>query len=825
MLQDIRFALRLLGKNLGFTVVAITTLGLAVAANAVVFSIVHAILIRPLPFPEPERLVRINTQFVEQPSDTYWPFSAHEYTELAAEVHAFQSMGAYDDEDANLTGSDQPVAVHVATVTASFLPTLGVPPMLGRFFDENEDRPGDVRAIVLGYDLFKTVFGGDPSVVGRTVQYNATPVTVVGVMPRGFEFPERTQLWAPLRIDLSKSTRGSHWLNVIGRLKPGLGLEAARDELRPLMSMWATRHDKEDSIDPIKHAIAYQFLQEELVRPVRAALLTLQAAVIFVLLIACANISNLLLARAEARSGEIAVRAALGATQGRMARQFLTESLVLGTLGAGLGIVLAMWGLDAVMMLLPEGVPRAGEIQLDTAVLAFAVLVALGASFVFGLAPIVHTHGGLAGTLRAAGQRTTSAANKQLFRRLLILAQVTLAIMLVTGAGLTIRSFVRLQKTKLGFDPHGLVSVEVQLPPKSYPNDAAMLAFWKRFRDGASILPGVKAASLMSGLPPKRRLNWNSVHIVGLPASDPYRWHVDYWQIASEGYFETLGIPLLRGRLFDSTDDESKPGVVVINETMARSFFPTEDAIGKRLQLYNTAPVGESPVEQTIVGVVADSKQGGLEAPVGSEVYIPVQQITQIHNAAPNGESFLPRAMNLMVRVDGDPRSMFATLRAHVASLDENLAVVRMQTMDSTVYDAIAKPRFVTTLLGCFAAVALLMAAIGIYGVMSYAVEQRTKELSIRMALGADAARLQKMLVLEGLRLALVGMVVGLVLAGAGMFVFSRWAVKELFDVQGLDPMTYLLVILVTGGVSALACYIPARRATLIHPMTAMRGE
>ena len=824
MLQDIRFALRLLGKNLGFTVVAITTLGLAVAANAVVFSIVHAILIRPLPFPEPERLVRISTQHERLSSDSYWPFSSHEYTELAAEAHTFQSMGAYDHEDMNLTGTDQPVPVHVATVTASFLPTLGVPPMLGRFFDESEDRPGDVRAIVLGYDLFTTVFGADASVVGRTVQFNSTPVTVVGVMPPGFEFPERAQLWAPIRIDLSKSTRGTHWLSVIGRLKPGIGLQAARDELRALMPAWATQHPKEDVIDPIRHPIAYQSLQEELVQPVRAALLTLQAAVLFVLLIACANISNLLLARAEARSGEIAVRAALGATQGRMARQFLTESLVLGTVGAGLGIVLAMWGLDAVMTLLPEGVPRAGEVQLDTAVLAFAVFVALGASLVFGLAPIVHTRGDLAGTLRAAGQRTTSAANKQLFRRMLILAQVALAIMLVTGAGLTMRSFVRLQKTELGFDPRGLVSLEVGLPTKSYPNDAARLAFWKRFRDGALSLPGVKAASLMSGLPPKRPLNWNSAQIVGQPPSADTV-HIDYWQIASEGYFETLGIPLRRGRLFDATDDENKPGVVVVNEMLANTLFPGEDALGKRLQVYNGSPVGESPVEQTIVGIVGDSKQRGLEAKAGSEVYIPLRQISQIHNAAPNGESFLPRSLHLMVRVDGDPRVMFPTLRAHVASLDENLAVAHMETMDRTVYEAIAKPRFVTTLLGCFAAVALLMAAVGIYGVMSYAVEQRTKELSIRMALGADAARLQRMLVLEGLRLAVVGMAVGLVMAGAGMFAFSRWAAKELFDVRGLDPVTYVLVMVVTGAVAALACYIPARRATLVHPMAAMRGE
>ncbi|WP_394844247.1 ABC transporter permease [Pendulispora brunnea] len=835
MLQDIRFAIRLLIKNIGFTAVAIVTLALAVAANTVVFSIVNAILIRPLPFPEAERLVRINVTYPGQ-FEGYWNFSGPEYFDISRDVQSMESMGAWMEEDANLTGGDKPVVVNAAYTTASLLPTLGVPPMLGRFYDASEDIPGDssvadfgvggTRAVVLGYGIFMSAFGGDRNIIGRTVKVDAIPATVVGVMPRGFEFPERVQIWMPLGMDKSKLARGNHWFRVLGRLRRGVGLEAAQAELATLMPAWAASlPEGVHRLGTPKHPVVYRPLQDDVVSASRFPLLILQAAVIFVLLIACANISNLLLARAEARSSEIAVRVALGASRSRMARQFLTESMVLGLAGAILGILCAMWGLDAAVALLPDAVPRAGEIRLDATVLAYAVLVSVGTSLVFGLTPILHARGDLAGTLRAAGQRTsTSGHRKRLFRRVLILAQVALAMVLVTGAGLMVRSFVQLQKTDLGFDPRNLVTLQLQLPKKSYPTSDDVYAFWKRLHEGAQRLPGVKAATVMEGLPPNRHINSNSFDIVGRVSSREWEWNVDYWQVAENDYFATMGISLVRGRLFLPTDDERAPKVVLINEAMAAKFWPGQDPIGQRMKLelqYADAP--EQP-EQTIVGIVADSKQAGVGVKAGTEVYIPLRQTTTWVTRLP-GVMHTPRTMHLVLRAEGDPRALFNSVRAFVGTLDSGLPIARLQTMDSTVYEAIAKPRFVATLLAFFAGVALLMAAIGIYGVMSYAVEQRTKELSIRMAMGADAGRLQRMLVLEGLRLAAVGMGIGLVVAGIMTVALDHWVADMFFDIGALDPATYVLVVVLTGCVAALASYVPARRATLIHPMEAMRHE
>ncbi|WP_394833768.1 ABC transporter permease [Pendulispora rubella] len=835
MLQDIRFALRLLVKNIGFTAVAIATLALAVAANTVVFSIVNAILIRPLPFPEPERLVRVNVTYPGQ-FEGYWNFSGPEYFDVARDVQSLESMGAWTKGDANLTGGDKPLVVTTAYTTASLLPTLGVQPMLGRFYDANEDIPGDssvaeygvlgTRAVVLGYGLFKQAFGGDRNIIGRTVKVDAVPVTVVGVMPRGFEFPEHVQMWMPLGMDKAKLARGNHWFSVMGRLRRGVGLEAAQAELATLMPAWAAAlPEGVHRLGSAEHPVVYRPLQEDVVSSSRLPLLTLQAAVIFVLLIACANISNLLLARAEARTSEIAVRVALGASRSRMARQFLTESMVLGLAGALLGILCAMWGLDAAVALLPQEVPRAEEIRLDTTVLVYAVAVSLLTSLVFGLTPILHARSDLAGTLRAAGQRTsTSGHGKRLFRRALILVQVALAIVLVTGAGLMVRSFIRLQKTDLGFDPRNMVTLHVQLPKKAYPTADEAYAFWKRMHEGAQRLPGVKAATLMMGLPPRRTLNANSFEIIGRVESREWEWNVDYWQIAENDYFATMGIPLVRGRLFEATDDEHAPKVVVINEAMAKKFWPGEDPIGKRVKLTLQGPGEPEYPEHTIVGIVADSKQAGVGVKAGTEVYIPLQQTTTWKTRLP-GVMHTPRIMNLVLRAEGDPRALFNSVRAFVGSLDSGLPIARLETMDSTVYEAIAKPRFVATLLAFFAGVALLMAAIGIYGVMSYAVEQRTKELSIRMAMGADAGRLQRMLVLEGLRLAAVGMGIGLVVASIMTVALDHWVADMFFDIGALDPATYVLVVVLTGCVAALASYIPARRATLIHPMEAMRHE
>ncbi len=544
------------------------------------------------------------------------------------------------------------------------------------------------------------------------------------------------------------------------------------------------------------------------------------------MLIACANISNLLLAWAEARSGEIAVRAALGASIPRMARQFLTESMVLGAAGAAVGIVLAMWGLDAVLALLPEGVPRAGEVHLDATVMAFAVAVGLGVSFLFGLTPILHARADLAKTLRAAGQRTaTSGRGKRLFQRALILAQIALAVVLVTGAGLMLRSFAHLQSTELGFDPRGMLTLNLQLPKKAYPTENDVYNFWKRLREGAANLPGVTSATVATGLPPQRDIDSNSFDVVGkVPPPELKEWNVDYWQIATNDYFSTMKIPLVRGRLFDGNDHENAPRVVVVNEAFAKKFFPGDDPIGQRLRLDTIHRPGELSPEQTIVGIVADVKQAGVDAKPGTEVYIPLQQtLTWRHWIA--GQTFVPRSMYLILRTDGDPRALLPVVRGYIGSRDAGLPISQLSTMDHVIYDAIAKPRFITTLLGFFACLALLMAAIGVYGVMSYALEQRTKELSIRMALGADAGRLQKMLVLEGVRMAVIGIGFGLLATVVVTIGFGSWIAGLLYEVGGLDPVTYVLVVLIMLGAAVLASYLPARRATHVHPMTAMRHE
>ncbi len=531
MLQDVRFALRLLLKNFGFTAVAIATLGLAVAANAVVFSIVNAILIRPLPYANPEQLVRVYMEFKSLGLDQF-SMSAPEFLDLVHDARSFSSVGAWRARDyaVNLTGGDRPVAANAAYVSASLLPTLGVEPMKGRVLDPSEDTPGDPRAVVMSYGLFNRAFGADPKIVGSTVYLNAMPVTVVGVMPKGFDYPEGTDLWVPLQLtpaEIATARKyGNHQYYTVARLKPGVTIQDARAELEVLMRTWHAAHpsEEEDSVNPDTHRMVLREMHPDSVGSVKVSLLVLQAAVVFVLLIACANISNLLLARAEARSGEIAVRSALGASRRRIVRQFLTESLVLGWLGAGLGILLAMWGLDAALAFLPEGgVPREGEIHLDNAVLIYAVAVSMGTSLLFGLAPIVHTGGDLASSLRAAGQRATDGLRKQSFRRALIVAEVALAIVLVIGAGLMIRSFVRLQRVDLGFDPHHMAALQIHLPDKTYPTDQAKLAFWTRLRDTTASLPGVESATVSRELPPQQHDRYNSFHIVGRP--DPGEHH------------------------------------------------------------------------------------------------------------------------------------------------------------------------------------------------------------------------------------------------------------------------------------------------------------
>jgi putative ABC transport system permease protein len=816
--QDVRYALRLLAKTPTFAIVAVLTLGLAIAANTVVFSVVNAVMLKPLPYRAPEQLVRIDTQFPTQGFDKFW-VSGTEYLGLLRDARSYDGLAAWTLDRVNLTGGQEPIAAEAVAVTASLGPLLGVAPALGRFFDEGEDTPGDPRVVVISDALWRRTFGADPGVVGRTVHMDAIPVTVVGIMPKGFDFPRAgTDVWLPLRLDAKKARPSNHYLTLTGRLKPGVTLAAARAETVMLGNAWHEADPKGHTIGP-KHPMVVASLAEDLVAPVRPALLTLEAAVLFVLLIACANISNLLLARAEARSGEIAVRAALGASRARLARLFLTESVVLGLLGGAAGVAMASWGLDGVVALLPEGIPRAQEIGIDGSVLLFALGVSMGTSLVFGLSPILHARANLGEALRGATQRAVGSGKKQLFRRALVVVEVGLAIVLVAGAGLMARSFARLSQVSLGFEPRGLVTLDFQLDRRTYPKDEDVDAFLTRLRDGAATLPGVRAAALFEGAPPARPVVANDFEIVGRMQSktDP-PFVIDYWQIMSEDGLATLGARLVSGRTLARTDVATTEPVVLVNEAFARKYFPGEDVLGKRVVVApGAARDGQPDVVQTIVGVVADIKNGGVDAKVGTEVFVPMHQTILF--------AYAPRAMKLVVRTDGDPRALFGVMRAYVASADPTLPIAYLQTMDRVVAESIAKPRFVATLLAAFAAIALVMAAIGIYGVMAYTVERRTSELGIRMALGATATQLKRMLVTQGLGLAGAGVVVGLAAAFALTALLDRWLSPLLFEVGSLDPATYAVTAPLMIAVAAIACWVPARRATHIHPMAALRHE
>lgn len=816
--QDAAYALRLLVKAPTFAVVAVLTLGLAIAANTVVFSVVNAVMLRPLPYRAPEQLVRVDSQFPSQGFDKFW-VSAPEYLALVKEARSYEAIAAWTFDRVNVTGGQEPIAAEAVATTANFASVLGVSPTLGRFFDASEDTPGDPRVIVISDSLWRRTFGADPGIVGKTMRLDAVPVTVLGVMPKGFDFPRAgTDAWVPLRIDPKKAVPYNHYLTLTGRLGPGVDAAAARAELVSLGNAWHEADPNGHTIAPM-HPLVLAALTDDLVGPVRPALVTLEAAVLFVLLIACANISNLLLARAEARSGEIAIRAALGATPLRLARQFLTESLVLGLLGGAAGVAMASWGLDAVVALLPEGMPRAKEIALDGSVLLFALAVSAATSLVFGLAPILHARGNLGQALRGATQRSVGSGRKQLFRRALVVIEVGLAIVLVAGAGIMTRSFAHLARVDAGFDPRGLVTLDFQLDPRTYPKDEDVDAFVTRLRDGAAALPGVRSAALVYGAPPSRPVVANDFEIVGrMRAKNEPPFIIDHWQGMSEEGLSTLGARLVLGRTIERTDVTTTEPVVLVNEAFVRKYFPSESALGKRIVVSPGSGGKDKPdIVHTIVGVVADIKNSGLDAKVGTEVFIPVHQASLI--------GFTPRQLKLVVRTDGDPRALFGAMRAYVASADPTLPIAHLQTMDGVVAESIAKPRFVATLLGVFAGIALLMAAIGIYGVMAYTVERRTSELGIRMALGASAGQVKTMLVAQGLGLAGVGVLVGLASAVALTAALNRWLTPLLFEVGSFDLAPYAVTAPLMIAVAALACWIPSRRATRIHPMAALRHE
>ena len=813
VLQDLRYGARMLWKKPGFTVIAVFTLALGIGANTAIFSVVNGVLLRPLPYKEPGQLARVYSEFPTMNLRKFW-ISPPEFLDIQREAKSWESIGAWATGGVNLSWTGEPIRVTSTSVTRSLIDTLGMQPMMGRNFTPEEEKPNGPRSVIISYGLWGRAFGGQADIVGQTVRINTAPFTVVGVMPQGYVFPpgsnQPTDVWIPFQFDpANPGGRGSHFLNVIGRLKPGATIEQARGEMELLETGWRSENRAQHLLNQQNHPVLIFALHEDVVGTARRAVLTLLGAVAFVLLIACANVASLLLARAEARRREFVVRLALGAGRGRMLRQFLTEGSILVLLGVGCGLALARLGLKVIMAAAPGSVPRTGDVAIDLWVLAFTLGVSILAVFIFALAPMAQMReGNLATWLHGASLRTTGAGG-HLLRKGLVVTEIALAVVLIVGSGLMIRAFWKLRNVELGFDPTNVLSFTVALPGRAY-QIPEQLRFSRTLREKLVALPGVKSAAMSSGLPPLRQINANDTGIEGfLPTPDGPAQNVDYWNVVSEEYFKTLDVRVVEGRAFEPSDrNENAQRVAVINQAMARRFWQGSP-LGRRVN----PQVSNQPNWFTVIGVVEDVKNIGVDKPAGTELYFLDQQVAQLFGGV--------NRQNFTVRATGDPALVASAVRAAVRDIDPALPVFGMQVMTDLVADSLVRPRFLSILLGSFSIIALALAAVGIYGVMAYSVSQRTQEIGVRMALGARSSNVMKMVLAQGTKLAAIGVGIGL----AGAFALTRLMSTLLFEVSVTDPATFAAVIALLAAVALLACYVPARRATKVDPMVALRIE
>jgi putative ABC transport system permease protein len=812
-LQDIRYGIRLLRRSPGFTTLAVLTIGLGIGANSAIFSVINGVVRKPLAYPGADRLMFITSQFPTLNFNKFW-ISPPEYFDFKEHTKAFSHVAAYTTGAQNLSEGDRPERVNAAFVSANMFDVLGVRPERGSVFTAEHDVPGADPVVVIAHELWQRAFGSDPSIVGKAVMVQGRQRTVLGVMPPGFDLHDsKAQLWLPLGLDPgNRQNRGSHFVYLVGRLAPEANMAQANAELQLMLKQqwreWVAQgHVPNDTT----HRVQMAPLRDEVVGNVRRALWVLQGAVALVLLIACANVANLLLARAESRHKEFAVRTALGAGKARILRQFMTEGTVLSLLGAALGLALAFWGLKALLAANPESVPRAAEITLDPVVLAFTVGVALLTGLVFGLAPLLHM-GEQAVTLsiKEGGVRATSGAGRNHVRRGLVVAEIALAVMLVIGAGLLIRTFKNLTSVDAGFDVENRITFGLVLPQATYPDSQRVVQVIADLSRKLDAIPGVERVSGMQGLPPQRPVNANDTNFEGYspgPGDPPA--NVDYYQTVTQGYFETMGIKLLKGRAFEAGDAIGGP-VVIINESLAKRFYQDKDPIGRRLNPF----FGPDTPLFTIIGVAGDVKQGGLEAPAGTELYFNHEQLPRL-------AGFAPRQMNLVLHVSRPLSALTPGIRAAVAAVDPGLPIVQLRTMEDVVGASLTRQRFLSLLLGIFAGVALLLAAIGTYGILAYMVSERQREIGIRMALGAGNSQVVGLVFKQGITMALVGIAVGVV----GALALSRLTQSLLYGVDPADPATFGTVAGVIVVVATAACLIPMRRATRVDPLTAIRAD
>jgi putative ABC transport system permease protein len=797
--QDFRYAVRQLIRSPGFTAVAVLTLGLGIGANTAIFSVVNAVLLRPLPYPEPSRLVNVAER---RPNGTPNSVSHPNFLDWRKEG-ALESMALLRTQSFNVGGADRPERVAGALVSAEYFRVLGLAPAAGRYFLVGEDTPGRDRVAVISHGLWQRRFGGDPSVVGRSLTVDGRGLTVVGVATAGFRFPEETEVWTPVSLDdpALLEARGLHAYQVIGRLGQGQTLEHASTRLQAVAARLAAEYPASNQ----SWSVAVVPLHESLVHDLRPTLLVLLGAVGFVLLIASANVAGMMLARGAARRRELSIRAALGAGRWQLVRQLLTETALLTLLGSGLGIGLAAWGADALLSLGPHGLRPMHPAVIDGHVLAFTFGVAALTSLVFGLLPALQTarRGGEA-ALQESG-RTSGGVDRQRIRRLLVAGEIALALLLLVGAGLMVQSFRRLLAVDPGFRTANVVSTRLALP-RSARDTAEVIGFYRDLVDRARALPGVSAAAAVSYLPLSREGARYSFSVEGQPFPEPQERPSSSFNVVTPGYFGTLGIPLLQGRDFTGQDGWNAPGVVVVNQTLARRFWPNESAVGKRLT-FDDDP--DEPSDwMTVVGVVRDSRHRSLVDEIMPQIYAPEAQVGL-------------EEMALLVRTPLAPATVAPAIRGLVASLDPEVPVADIHQLTQIRDASISADRFRTLLLGAFGLLALGLAAIGVFGVISYGVVQRTREIGIRIALGARSAEILRLVIGEGMVTVAGGIAAGLA-AGAAL---SRVLVTLLYQVKPWDPATFVSIAVVIAGVALGACVLPARRALRVDPAIALRTE
>ncbi|HKP87944.1 MAG TPA: ABC transporter permease [Blastocatellia bacterium] len=802
LLQDIRYALRTLLKKPSFAVIVILALAIGIGANTAIFSVVNAILLRPLPYKNPDRLAMVWMNNPKLGVDQDW-HSYPNYADYKEQTQTFEDMAAFNDRSFNLTGTGEPVRVMGAWTTANLFDILGVEPVKGRAFSVEEEEPGKDLVAVISNGLWQRRFGADPEIIGKPISLNGVNRTVVAVMPASFTFPQKdTDVWIPLAITPQrKQARFAFSLKSVGRLKPGVTIEQARAD------MGAIGNRLDEQYFQSGYGANIVGLHEQVTGRVKPALLFLLGAVALVLLIACINVANLLLARAASREREIAIRTALGAGRARLVRQLLTESTLLALAGGLAGLLLAIWGLAGLKALGPENIPRLAQVGIDGRVLGFTVAVSVLTGFIFGLVPALQaSKPDLNETLKEGARGSTGGVHGQRVRSILVVLEVVFSLLVLICAGLLIRSFVRLQAFDLGFNPNNLLTMRVQLPGSKYREEKHLVDFYQRLIGRMEAVPGVESVGATSTIFLTDTPNSTNFTIEGRPVFTGAESIEVPLDAVTTHYFKTMGIPLLKGREFDDRDRIGSPLVGIINETFERRFFEGEDPIGKRY-IYGQ-PDGDNPPWITIVGVVADVRRTGFDREVRAETFLP-------QNQQPDN------TLTIVARTASNPASFANALRNQVWEIDKDQSVFNIKTMDETLSEMTSERRFNMLLFSLFAAVALILAAVGIYGVMSYAVTQRTHEIGIRIALGAEGADVLKLIVGQAMRLAFIGVAIGLVAA----FFVMRLMSSLLYGVSATDPLTFALISLVLVAVALVACAIPASKATKVDPMIALRYE